>query len=102
MSSYISIKLKANAVPLHAMETWEERMYSSYSFSTSALDGGVWSASRTGRASPGERTPVNHCTGGGVGPRAGLDTDAREKILSLLPGIEPVSPGRPARSQTPY
>jgi hypothetical protein len=37
-----------------------------------------------------------------VGPRAGLDTEARGKILSLLPGIEPQSPGRPARSQTLY
>jgi hypothetical protein len=29
-----------------------ERMYSSYSFKTSALDGGEWSASRPGRALP--------------------------------------------------
>jgi hypothetical protein len=36
-----------------------ERRYSSYSFSTSALDGGEWSASRPGRAfTPGEGTPV--------------------------------------------
>jgi hypothetical protein len=35
-----------------------------------------------------------------VGPRSSLDTEAREKILSLLPGIEPRPPGRPARSQT--
>jgi hypothetical protein len=32
---------------------------------------------------PGERTPGTHCTGGWVGPRAGLDTEAREKILCL-------------------
>jgi hypothetical protein len=31
---------------------WGERMYSSYSFLTSALDGGEWSASRPGRALP--------------------------------------------------
>jgi hypothetical protein len=37
-----------------------------------------------------------------VGPRAGLDTEARGKILSPLPGIEPRSPGRPACSQTLY
>jgi hypothetical protein len=37
-----------------------------------------------------------------VGPRAGLDTEARGKILSPLPGIEPRSPGRPDRSQTLY
>jgi hypothetical protein len=37
-----------------------------------------------------------------VGPSAGQDTEARGKILSPLPGIEPRSPGRPARSQTLY
>jgi hypothetical protein len=51
---------------------------------------------------PGERTPGTHCTGGWVGPRAGLGTDDRGKILSPLPEIEPRSPGRPARSQTQY
>jgi hypothetical protein len=35
-----------------------------------------------------------------VGPTAGLDTEVRRKILSPLPGIEPPSPGRLARSQT--
>jgi hypothetical protein len=76
-----------------------ERRYSSYSFTTSALDGGEWSASRPDRAfTPGERTPGTHCTGGWVDPRAGLDTEDRGKILSSLPGIEPRSPGRPARS----
>jgi hypothetical protein len=34
-----------------------ERRYSSYSFSTSALDGGEWSASRPGRALPPEKGP---------------------------------------------
>jgi hypothetical protein len=33
------------------------------------------------RFTPGERTPGTHCTGGWVGPRAGLDTEARGKIL---------------------
>jgi hypothetical protein len=36
-----------------------EERYSSYSFSTSALDGGEWSASRPGRAlPPGKGPPV--------------------------------------------
>jgi hypothetical protein len=44
--------------------------------------GGEWSASRRGRAfTPGERTPGAHWTGGWVGPRAGLDTEAIGKIL---------------------
>jgi hypothetical protein len=50
--------------------------------------------------SPGERTPVTTVQEAGWAPRAGLDTEARGKILSPLPGIEPRSPGRPARSQT--
>jgi hypothetical protein len=85
----ISIKYKqketvnGKAVPLHAMEALGgERRYRSYSFSTSALDRGEWSASRPGRAFiPGEMTPGTHCTGGWVGPRAGLDTEARGKTL---------------------
>jgi hypothetical protein len=44
--------------------------YSSYSFLTSALDGGEWSVSRPGRAfTPGERTPGTHWTGDWVGPK---------------------------------
>jgi hypothetical protein len=38
------------------------------------------------RFSPGQRNPGTHCTGGWVGPRAGLDTEARGKIVSPLPG----------------
>jgi hypothetical protein len=30
----------------HIKSAWRKRMYSSYSFSTSALDGGEWSVSR--------------------------------------------------------
>jgi hypothetical protein len=68
-------------------------MYSSYSFSTSALDGGECSASRPGRAfTPGERTPGTHCTGGWVGPRAGLDTEAKGKILCPRRGSNPDRP----------
>jgi hypothetical protein len=51
---------------------------------------------------PRERTPRTHCTGGWVGPRAGLDTENREKNPLPLPGIEHRSPGRPDRSQTLY
>jgi hypothetical protein len=47
------VKKKCKGVPLHAMEALGgERRYSSYSFLTSALDGGEWSASRPGRALP--------------------------------------------------
>jgi hypothetical protein len=70
-----------------------ERRYSSYSFTTSALDGGEWSASRPGRAlPPGKGPPGTHCTGGWVGPRAGLDTEARGKIRCLCRGSNPDRP----------
>jgi hypothetical protein len=97
---------KAKAVPLHTTEALAgERRYSSYSFLTSALDGGEWSASRPCRALPrGKDTPPTrtHCKEGWVDPRAGLDTEAIGKILSPLPGIEPRSLGSPAHSQTLY
>jgi hypothetical protein len=44
--------------------------------------GGEWSASRPGRAlAPGKVNPGTHCTEGWVGPRAGLDTEVRRKIV---------------------
>jgi hypothetical protein len=40
-------------VPLHAIKAHGgKRRYSSYSYLTSALDGGEWSVSRAGRALP--------------------------------------------------
>jgi hypothetical protein len=96
-------KVKAKAVPLHATKALGGKEYSSYSFSSSTLDGGEWSASRPGRAlDPGKGPPGTHWTGGWAGPRAGLDTEARGKILSPLPGIESRSSGRPARSPALY
>jgi hypothetical protein len=74
--------------------------YSSYSFLTSALDGLSGQRHAPAALYPRERTPGTHCTGGWVGPRAGLDTEAGGKILSPLSGRETRSPGRPARSQT--
>jgi hypothetical protein len=60
-----------------------ERRYSSYSFTTSALDGGEWSASRPDRAlPPGERTPGTHCTGGWVGPQTQRTQRIEEKSFA--------------------
>jgi len=42
-------------------------------FLTSALDGGEWSASRSGSFTPKESAPGTHWIGGWVGPRAVLD-----------------------------
>jgi hypothetical protein len=63
---------KSKAVPLYTME---------------ALGG------RDGpRFTPGERTPGTHCTGGWVGPRAGLETEVRRKILCPCRGSNPDRP----------
>jgi hypothetical protein len=50
--------VKSKAVPLAPCRDNEERTYSSYSFLTSALDGGEWSASRPGRALPLGKGPM--------------------------------------------
>jgi hypothetical protein len=90
---------KAKAVPLHATKALEGRGGVA---PTHTVDGDEWPASRPGPLNPGERTPAIHCTGGWVDLRAGLDTEARGKFLSPLPGIKPRSPGSPAHSQTLY
>jgi hypothetical protein len=70
-----------NYVPRHEGVLGEWR-YSSTHTLASALDGGEWSASRSGRFTPRERTHCTHCIGGWVGPRAGLDMVSKRKIPS--------------------
>jgi hypothetical protein len=41
---------------------------------------------------PRRKDPVIHCTGGWVGLRAALDTEARGKIHSICRGSNPVHP----------
>jgi hypothetical protein len=53
-----------------------------------------WSASRSGRFTPGERTSGTHWIGGWVDPRAGLDDVEKRKLLTL-PGLELRPLGRP-------
>jgi hypothetical protein len=60
--------------------------------------GWVVSVTPRPRLSPGGRTSGTHCTGGWLGPRAGLDTEARGKILCLClesnldrPVLQPVA-----------
>jgi hypothetical protein len=51
-------KVKSKEIPLPSCRRQGERIYSTYSFLTSALDGGECSASRPGRAlSPGKEPP---------------------------------------------
>jgi hypothetical protein len=65
------------------------------SFLTSALGGGVWSASRPGRFYPRKRAGT-HCTGGWVGPGAGLDRCGKSRPTGIR------SPDLPASSESLY
>jgi hypothetical protein len=60
-----------------------------HSFMSSALDGDEFSASRPGRAFPRGKDPRYP---GWVDPRAGLDTEARGKILFPCRGSNPDRP----------
>jgi hypothetical protein len=55
-----------------------ERSYGSFSFLTSALDGGEWLRHTPAAIYPRGRTPGTHLIGGWLGPRAGLDTRSIE------------------------
>jgi hypothetical protein len=72
-----------------------ERKYSSYSFLTSALDGVSGQRHAPAAIYSRERTPDTHWTGGWVGLRPSLDTEARENVLCLCRGSKP---DRPVRS----
>jgi hypothetical protein len=73
-----------------------------YSFLTSALDGGEWSASRPGRAlAPGKGPPGPIVQEAGWAPEP-VWTQGRGTILLPLPGIDLRSPGRPVHSRTLY
>jgi hypothetical protein len=60
-----------------------EKVYRSYSFLNSALDGGeVVSVTPQPHFTPREKAPGTHWTGGWVGLRVGLDTEARGRVRS--------------------
>jgi hypothetical protein len=80
-SLYISLASKVVLLPPCRRQGGEEY---SCSFLTPALYGDEWSASRLGRALPRERTSGTQCTGGWVGPRAGLDTEVRGKMTYVF------------------
>jgi hypothetical protein len=79
-----------------------ERKYSSYSFTTSALDRGEWSASRPGRVlPPGKGSPVLIVQEAGWASEAFWTQRLEEKSFAPA-GDRTRSPGRPVRSQTLY
>jgi hypothetical protein len=86
----IYIKKKSRYTPWSA---WGERRYSSYSFTTSALDEGEWSASRPGRAlQPGKGPPVPIGQEEGGDPEPVWTQRLEEKILCPCRGSNPDRP----------
>jgi hypothetical protein len=65
------------------MKTYGEVNVQIHIFLTSALAGGEWSASRSGRFTSGERAAGTHWIGGWVYPRAGLDAVEKRIFLTL-------------------
>jgi hypothetical protein len=83
-------KLAKTKLELSHYTPWRhrgERMYGSYSFTTSALDGGEWSASRPGRALlPGIASPVPIAQEAGCDPEPILTQRLQENDLCLCRG----------------
>jgi hypothetical protein len=67
----------------HAMKAYWGVEVQLHAFLTSAVDGGEWSASRSGHFTPKERGRGTHSIGGWVGPRAVLDAMVKRKIPRL-------------------
>jgi hypothetical protein len=72
-------------------------MYTSTHSLTSALDGGEWSASRTGRFTPRERAPGTHWMGGWVCSEPFWKRWRREKFPALAGNRK--NPDRPPVAQ---
>jgi hypothetical protein len=73
-----------------------ERRYSSYSFSTSALDGGEWSASRPGRAlAPEKGPPVPIIQEAGWAPEPVWTQRLEKQYFSLCRRSNPDRPVKP-------
>jgi hypothetical protein len=71
-------------IPLHAMEAHGVRGGIAPTHSLPRHYMGVSGQHHAPAAlTPGEKTPGTHCAGGWVGPRAGLDAEARGKISAV-------------------
>jgi hypothetical protein len=83
---------KGKAVPLPPCERQggEKVLYLLLITDNGTRWGYVVSVTPRPRFTPGERTPGTHCTGGWVGPRAGLDTEARGKVFTSAGDRTPV------------
>jgi hypothetical protein len=97
----VKLSLCFNWAPRHDDVLGEWKHSSTHSL-TSILDGGEWSASHSGRFTPRERAPSTHCTGGYVGPRAGLDAVMNTKIPSPRRESNPRTPIVQPEAQSLY
>jgi hypothetical protein len=94
-SRLIKVKVKfslcSNQAPRHegVLGEW---LYSSTHSLTSALDGGEWSASRSGHLTPRERAPGTRWLGGWLSPRAVLGSVVKKKISSPRRESNPRTP----------
>jgi hypothetical protein len=84
----VKITIKSWSCPnTHHEGAWGERRHRSYSFSTSALDGGEWSASRPGRALvPRKGPPVPTVQEAGWAPEPIWTQRLDEKSFRLCRG----------------
>jgi hypothetical protein len=86
-------KYKGKTVPQQTYGGAGGRMYSSYLFTTSALEGGEWSASRPGRAlAPGKGTPVPIVQEAGWAPEPVWTQRLEEKSFRLCRELKLVRP----------
>jgi hypothetical protein len=89
------MEVKCKVVPLRSIEAHlGDRRYSSYSFLTPALEGGVWSASRPGRAlPPGKEPPVPTVQEAGWAPEPAWTQRSEEKSSASVgdrtPEVQP-------------
>jgi hypothetical protein len=87
------LKSKTTKLKLSHYTPWRrlgERRYSSYSFLASALDGGEWSVSRTGRALARERILGTHWTVAGWVPEPVWTRRLNEKSFASAGDWPPV------------
>jgi hypothetical protein len=76
------VNLSLHLTKHHAMNTYGGVKVQPHAFLTSARDGDEWSASRSGRFTPGVRASSIHWIGGWVRSTAGLDT-----VSKMIPRV---------------
>jgi hypothetical protein len=97
------VYFKLSTTPWGVLGEWR---YSSTHFLTSALDGGEWSTSRSGRFTPRERAPGTHWIRGRVGLRAVLDavmnkiSSPRRESNPRIPIVQPLAQRHTDRAVT--